>query len=854
MPYSNPSHAPVQALSAPTSAAGAGRPNHRRAWTHHSYTFAADTGSSGAFASLGSLPRRQPVARPRFHLHQEDESDNTSSDTDEGSRHAAAGVEEDDEDGSPPPLKLRVGGAFKLTPPTPPGLVHRHTHHGHVPTHGPQKRSPLGSPRVSPTPSSAQLQSQQQAPPRTEKEKLAVDVTAVPFPRSSPLSSPFPGVESPTIAEAPARPSLPPRTSSHPIILSNGKPLKSSLKGSRSSSTPNIPAVHLRSRSAPATPSLSSSSLSEPGTPDEDAWETASQDSSTPKVVHFPDAGLETVLLFKRSARPASVSLPIEDETETETDTDRDLPRWADGIVVNGPPTRKTSAKSPLGPGQDAEGLAWRYVIHAPDVGTRKMAEDMVRLEKLDLVVPGEDGSISLSGTLVARNAMFEKHLFVRFTLDAWATTSEVRASWMEALPHVADEPGPNWDRFSFSIRLTDYASATPRGVFPPLPPPGTTRVLSGEKMSALGEGRVGRGLAGRSIVLVVRYWTPWVDAAGVAPYQWVKNSLAYPESEAIKSAVEPSSHSVPGKWIGTGGAGPGEWWDNNGGKNYEVGFIVEHVSKPLAVQNAIPFPSAPEEAQHQHELINGHPVSPVASSLRALPIKVPSDPPPPPARTAHAQALAAKLGRLNLRNYAAPSSIARSSSLPGGWSPAQSHLPPPQVHSPPAKQAETGSGSLPRFWPWAPSTSAPVPSLPAVTPETVAREASTDSVSSSADSSDEEDAPGKTEAAEPDTPPTSPLGAAGLLPAIDSLSMPGLDSDAGSISSASSSPPMSSSPPSRFWSMGTSDPAATPMNSRSPTENLTPLGSPLSPGVADSSSSLYEAFVKQWCFAGTPS
>ena len=139
------------------------------------------------------------------------------------------------------------------------------------------------------------------------------DQPAVPFPRSSPLPSP-------TVS----------RTSSTPILLANGKPLKSSLKSS--SSSPNIPFPpqslvpsimfpqlhhHPRACSAPATPVLDppsshsspTSSVPSPSLPHQ-------------KNVHFPsqeEGGLATVRVYKRSAKPASL-LRKGDETETETE------------------------------------------------------------------------------------------------------------------------------------------------------------------------------------------------------------------------------------------------------------------------------------------------------------------------------------------------------------------------------------------------------------------------------------------------------------------------------------------------------------------------------------------------------
>src|SRR6202022_2339578 len=95
-------------------------------------------------------------------------------------------------------------------------------------------------------------------------------------PTSSPLLSSQEAA--PQLTPPPQRPPLA-RGSSHPILLSNGKPLKSSLK-SRSPSASSIPddvrSMHLRVRSAPTSPFLS-------------------------KNVHFPEKkedGLESVRVF----------------------------------------------------------------------------------------------------------------------------------------------------------------------------------------------------------------------------------------------------------------------------------------------------------------------------------------------------------------------------------------------------------------------------------------------------------------------------------------------------------------------------------------------------------------------------
>ncbi|KAF8660082.1 hypothetical protein AX14_007477, partial [Amanita brunnescens Koide BX004] len=87
-------------------------------------------------------------------------------------------------------------------------------------------------------------------------------------------------------------------TGTSSTILANGKPLKSSLKSSSSSSSPSLPLhTQLRTRSEPAT-------------------------LLAPNNVHFPEGDLASVRVFNRSARPASLSKPVDDDIESETETD----------------------------------------------------------------------------------------------------------------------------------------------------------------------------------------------------------------------------------------------------------------------------------------------------------------------------------------------------------------------------------------------------------------------------------------------------------------------------------------------------------------------------------------------------
>ncbi|KAL6307751.1 putative phosphatase regulatory subunit-domain-containing protein [Sparassis latifolia] len=271
--------------------------------------------------------------------------------------------------------------------------------------------------------------------------------TSVPFPTSSPLSptdrnSPF------IPSSSTSRTSLP-RTPSTPVILSNGKPLKPSLKSS--SSSPNIQGLaphraHFRAQSAPSTP-------------------------VGPKNVHFAenDEGLATVRVFSRSGKPASLSVPPGEETETETEAE------SSAQPPSSFPFPSLSSSEPVIYEIDS---AVQRTSPVPAPSPSPYAN--VHLETLALP---RTHPPALRGTVLVRNIAFQKAVAVRFTLDDWQTTSEVLCRHVVSLPSLpppfphprtlGDVAGsiasgsspekeeqlvPTWDRFSFVIRLEDYA------------------------------------------------------------------------------------------------------------------------------------------------------------------------------------------------------------------------------------------------------------------------------------------------------------------------------------------------------------------------------------------------------------
>lgn len=502
MPYSTPA-----LPTAPLPIHSTGRPGHRRAYT-------APSSGPGAFAPLGILPRRRP-RKTVFHLSNDDDDD----DDDDTTNSPDDSHDHDDDDvlhNVPPALKLKPNNSLRLA-----------------------------------------IYTEDDTPVPVRTSTVTSSTTAsVPFPTCPPhYSPPMTSIPTPpSPGSIPSRPTVP-RTTSTPIFLSNGKPLKSSLKSSSSSPhitlpSPTTPTAvttttqplpnHLRARSAPSTPNIDLPPVH--------------------KNVHFPsneDGGLATVRIFNRSGKPASLSRPNNgDDTETETEGELSTGSGSTGFIRGASamfpfPRSPLSQDKPLGATASAAALASsssvKYEVDpaqsSPIPATNPPSYANVHLESLSYNVAGTpNGKIppGLSGTLLVRNIAYEKQVAVRFTLDDWQTTSEVSAKHLSSLPALPSSfstnqqltfgdiialptptaastvntsvESPQWDRFTFHIKLEDYAFK----------------------------------LAQRTLFLVVRY-----------------------------TAGSPGNGSV-------------ESWDNNAGSNYKIAF--REASTPAAVAASKPI------------------------------------------------------------------------------------------------------------------------------------------------------------------------------------------------------------------------------------------------------------------------
>ena len=263
-------------------------------------------------------------------------------------------------------------------------------------------------------------------------QPLSIPPQTIRFPGSGD-SSPSSGSPS---SSSPSSLSQLSRGPSSPILLSNGKPLKSSLKSSASSPAmliaPQSQHMHLRARSVPL----------------------------TPKNVHFPekDHALATVRVFKHSARPAALSNPPDangDETETEGEDTLPagfpFPHISPVLNYEIDPTKSSPVPS-------------------KSSSLSNLLLESLNLSPSSVWSPSPTTKPLLTGFILVRDLAFEKHVAIRFTLDDWQTVSEVGAHYVDSLPHLLSQvlslPSPStspqrgrgWDWFTFTIRLGDYA------------------------------------------------------------------------------------------------------------------------------------------------------------------------------------------------------------------------------------------------------------------------------------------------------------------------------------------------------------------------------------------------------------
>ncbi|KAH7329568.1 putative phosphatase regulatory subunit-domain-containing protein [Stachybotrys elegans] len=160
------------------------------------------------------------------------------------------------------------------------------------------------------------------------------------------------------------------------------------------------------------------------------------------KAVHF-DSHLEHVRHFLQVDRPLAVSAGSSPVEAYDSDTEYPFPNSDD---------RRSGVRSPP---HEWEMLTPNFPHDAHSRSTLP-----VRLEKVWL----SPDQKSLLGSVAVANLAFQKSVLCRFTLDYWKTTSEVAAEYSHEIR--PKETPVSYDRFTFSIKLSDMANLETKTLF----------------------------------------------------------------------------------------------------------------------------------------------------------------------------------------------------------------------------------------------------------------------------------------------------------------------------------------------------------------------------------------------------
>lgn len=233
-----------------------------------------------------------------------------------------------------------------------------------------------------------------------------------------------------------------PSSQSQPLIYTPGMPLRLSLEGLKSqvpkarltgqhsdeanpSETPP-PIVRKKSGQLVKSSLKSSKSVPRGSLSVVTGMTTSKSEPNTPslKAVHF-DSKLEHVKLFLAEQKPRAVSRDGS-PTDDTSGTDSDFPPFIFGQ-------------------SDEQRSQRRLLMQVANMPSTPNPHSDISLRELRLDSEGT----SIVGSVRVRNLAFDKWLAVRFTFDAWQTTSEVTGKYVESVDK-------DFDDFSFNIRLND--------------------------------------------------------------------------------------------------------------------------------------------------------------------------------------------------------------------------------------------------------------------------------------------------------------------------------------------------------------------------------------------------------------
>ncbi|KZV70787.1 carbohydrate-binding module family 21 protein [Peniophora sp. CONT] len=312
---------------------------------------------------------------------------------------------------SPPALSDTRRASFESATPTNRVSRHNRSRGGQIPRSffvlPPERSTPMP---VAPVAIQHQTPSIDESTPRP-RQRHPIPRELMMTPRPRPVSADAAEFSIEGQARGSRSVTMPASTSTPVLKLSNGKPLKSSLK---SSSRPRLP-LTVVTTPAPST----GGSKSAPATPF--------------KNVHF-DAKLEHVKLFLAEQKPLAVSRdgsPTDDFDTTDAD---EFPAFIYG--------------------KDNGKLVMQRVNFPETIAADSSAD--VALESVTLAADVQ----TVNGVVRVRNLAFEKWVAIRFTLDDWQTTSEVTARYISGVAGM-----PDLDRFAFVIKLHDLLPGRERSM-----------------------------------------------------------------------------------------------------------------------------------------------------------------------------------------------------------------------------------------------------------------------------------------------------------------------------------------------------------------------------------------------------
>ncbi|KIM83046.1 carbohydrate-binding module family 21 protein [Piloderma croceum F 1598] len=230
----------------------------------------------------------------------------------------------------------------------------------------------------------------------------------------------------------------------------------------------------------------------------------------TPLNVHFPERKEDGLESVRVFSLKARPASLCEGGDGTETETDSRFPFSRFGTNSSGP------GPFPLASVVDYEtaGATSTIPVPNPPPYANIYFESAALVQSEAPSYPLAPTAPHLTGTILVRNVAYEKHVAVRFTLDEWQTTSEVTARYIASVPVLPWEKTRSRTPRN-AVRITENASN-----------PSST------------------------------------------PLTWDRFSFDIRLDGELQERVL----WFVGRYTATGEGG-GEWWDNNSGLNFRVGF-----------------------------------------------------------------------------------------------------------------------------------------------------------------------------------------------------------------------------------------------------------------------------------------